>query len=1143
MSATDQFDDLCIALQEGRPLVLLLGQDSSRVSSNGDPAIDLAFRRLGHPIEQSPRFLSDLLGTDAVDDEFYDWFAEACMSQPDPDWIEPLAELPLNALFTSSINPAISRWFRIRGRDVTPILSNDDSPASPRDRRNLHATYLFGRAGERQTGESPPGNILELRRRGALHAQPLLSRIVETATPLGILLVDGVLCGRDWITADSLYGVLSAFGPRQVLWFGEPATTEQESELLRELSAPNGPIVFVRERLSVALKALELAHRIHLDRDAQFASAGTVRIRDQLLEIDPAMRLRVSTIASIVEDSWLAPLAPIGDEHGYDTFRRFHGQMEDAPRLLEGVRRGFAIERTVERTLYERVRQTLETAARRHEPILIHGQSASGKSVALANLALKIRREGTYPVLLASRSSRLPAVEELDDFCLRAEEAGAEATLVICDGNAPADRYSDLLRGFTSRGRRVVVVGSTYRILDDTSPEQPATARHFLEIPSSLDENEHSALISLFQKWTGEELRPAMSEYILPAVYHMLPEARPTLAAGLAQEARAAEDDIRSSGKFERSNELNNLGRLGHALVEAGVSFDPKALLEQKLDDFLGSMTDAATQLVNLVMVPGKLDCPVPVNLLMRTVGGSGDFVDIAKLLGTIDLFRWTKNDQDDVFIHPRLRIEAQMISARRLGTAHAEVEVVLRLLRNAIPGTFGSCERRFVLDLVHRLGPDGPFGRRYARRYLDLARALTELRARRGVLDPSLMLQEATLRRRLLRDSPDLEGHDAAAILDEAREIVEVALAEFDSYSSRGVRRACANLKVERAAIYGFRAVEQMRSGATAEEVWQYYVAARDSARSATFAVDSYFANDVSVWVPNDLLRDGQWSPDRIAELTADIWDGIERVDRIQLDPDQLDRFDERRANVAQTLGDRELEEEAIRALDLRGSGAGTLLRARSIGGMLSGSPDTAMANIPRAQAVVSMMHERYETIRQDARCLRYFLRAIWLVATRSYLFGGERLPLPRDDGNRREILEMLDALVGLEGGFGDPRDQYLRAVLLWRDRRENAAKDVWRTLAQETAFSDPRRVVKHHIWTDSNGKPVLFHGRIMNDGFRGRATVRVEEIRQDISLLHRDFPDIEFRRGAIVPGGFHIAFNFIGPIADPPRRVGDGR
>ena len=90
-------------------------------------------------------------------------------------------------------------------------------------------------------------------------------------------------------------------------------------------------------------------------------------------------------------------------------------------------------------------------------------------------------------------------------------------------------------------------------------------------------------------------------------------------------------------------------------------------------------------------------------------------------------------NDEDDVFVHPRLRVEAELISARRLGTSQAEAEVAFRLLASASPNSFGNCERRFVLDLVHRLGPDGPFGRRYASHYLDISRALSKMRLKRG--------------------------------------------------------------------------------------------------------------------------------------------------------------------------------------------------------------------------------------------------------------------------------------------------------------------------------------------------------------------------------------------------------------------------
>src|SRR5690606_15067732 len=95
---------------------------------------------------------------------------------------------------------------------------------------------------------------------------------------------------------------------------------------------------------------------------------------------------------------------------------------------------------------------------------------------------------------------------------------------------------------------------------------------------------------------------------------------------------------------------------------------------------------------------------------------------------------------------------------------------------------------------------------------------------------------------------------------------------------------------------------------------------------------------------------------------------------------------------------------------------------------------------------------------------------------------FGGERSPLPEREADLREILDVLDTLGGLEGALGDPRTQYLRAVIMWRLQRENAARDLWRSLSQETAFSDPRRVVRHHVWTEG-GRPRMFHGRVTTD------------------------------------------------------------
>lgn len=1123
-------------------MVLLLGQDAWSSGLQPDPVLEMASKRLGR--QQILQGFPQLLQGNLLPDDFYDWLAETYVHQPEPTWMESVSRLPLNAVFTSSIDPAIARALRINGRNVELVLSSLDNPAAPRNRRNLHLTYLFGRAGERSPNERPPRSAQELRRRTALHATSLLSRVVETTTPMGVLLIDGLNCGRDWLNVEALAGILSAFSPGQVYWFGGgPDMSPTEAEILQDLAAPQGPIVFVQERLAMALRSLELAHKIGITFPPTFALEGTVTIGERVLEIEPATRLKVSTAASIVEDTWVAPLPALGSDAEYGEFRRFHGQVEDGRRLVEGLRRGFAIERTFERELRDRVLEALSNAGRRQEPVLIHGQSGSGKSLALARLAYTIREDAKYPVLLASRAIRMPAVEELDEFCLQGEEAGAEATLVICDANMPASRYGDLLRGFVSRGRRVVIVGSAYRIVDDRGDEQQRDSRHLLEATAELDTAEADALSELVLAWTGVRLQTVGSSYLLPAIYRILPDVRPRLAAGLAQEARVAEDSLRARGRSKSTTPPKLAGSLSVALANAGL-VDPKAILDQKIDDFLGTMSDAASKAIDLVMVPGKLDCPVPLNLLIRAIGGSESLIDIAALFSGIDLFRWSLNDEDDVLVHPRLQIEAELITARRLGTAQAEAEVALGLLASASPSSYGGYERRFVLDFVHRLGPDGPFGRRYANHYLDIARALTDIRTKRGVKDPSLMLQEATLRRRVFRDAPEIPGVDPAAILEEARQIVDLALDEFGGDTSPGLRRACANLKVERAAIYGFRAVQRLKSGAELDEVWQYYKGARDSARSAVFAADSYFAIDVSVWVPSDLLRQAAWEDERRADLVADIWDGMERVDPSQLDPDQQEWFEERRVKVAQTLSDNVLEQDALAALERMGSRAGIFLQARSIGGPLWGAGKVTSDDLSKASNVISFMRARYATIRDDARCLRYFLRSLWLEATGSYLFGGERSPLPERDETLVEILSLLEILVNLEGALGDPRIQYLRAVVMWRLRREPAAREVWRSVSRETAFSDPRRVVRHLVWTESGGQPRLFHGRIKADELsRGRVRVEVDELRQEIELLQRDFPGLDLRRGADVSGGFHIAFNFIGPVADPPRRSGGGR
>lgn len=1137
---------LCNAISENHPLVLFLGQRASLNENNSDPVLLSALKR-------SERFNSDegegkgfesLLAKEPLDEDFYGWLAETYNKNLKPEEMSVVASLPLNAVFTTAIDPSLPRVFRINGRDVETILSKEDNPSFPRDRQNLHLTYIFGSAGEPQANEAPPLDKQQYMIRKAIHGGALLSRLVDTTTPLGVLLIDGFILGQDWLSEDDLYGILSVFGKSQVYWFNwQDEQIEHKFPLIYELSKTGGPIVPVKSRLATVLKKLELEHRIDLSPDQGFSSNNSLTIGENSMELSPSIRLKTSTAASIIDDTWLAPLNPIGPESEYLEFQRFHGHVETTKKIVEGIRRKFTFKRSFEAGLNERVCKALENAGRSHEIILIHGQSGSGKSLALARLAYEVRTTKKYPVLLAARASRLPAVDELDEFCLRAEEAGASATLLICDANTSVTRYRDLLRGFLSRGRKVVIVGSTYRIVDgheDTS----SNGLNLFEVTATLDPTELGELNILLGRVARTTFQVENSEYLLPAIYHLLPHVRPHLASGLAKEARVTEESLRVRGQKKGEGLPESKGQLAQALIDAGL-LNPKNLIEDKLEEFLGAMTDTASRAIDYVMVPGKLGCQVPVSLLMRAIGGNNNQVDVYSLFKGIDLFRWSRDDRDDIFVHPRLQVEAELLCARRLGTSQAEAKIAIDLIENSNPSSHESSERRFILDLVHKLGPDGRYGKRFASSYLDIARALTNMRVNRGVIDPSLMLQEATLRRRAFRDSTDELNVDSAAVLEEAIESVDTALEHFGDERSPGIRIMCARLKVERAAIYGFRAVQRLRDDAPQKEVWQYYEAARESARAAASTADTYFISDISVWIPNDLLRDGNWDFQERAELIADIWDGLEQVDTVQLDSDQYKQYEERRYKVGQTLKNNELKQDALNALEAQGSKAWLFLKAREIGGALTKYRDNLEpVGLEKAEKVVSFLNNYRVEIREDARCLRYSLKAFWCLFTNTYLFGQEKSPLPAKNQEKQNCLEIVELLRGIEGELGDPRMQYLQAVLLWVLSREESALEIWGELSQNTAYNDPRRVIRHHLWTAEDGKPRLFHGRVISEeSGRGRFKVRVDDIRQNVELLQRDFPTINLRRNAAIAGGFHIAFNFIGPIAEPLTRGGVGR
>jgi hypothetical protein len=1118
------------ALSDSDPLVLLLGQDDLKENASATAALHAILNHVGVEAAATSNW-RDIQRAMPLPETFFQWLAERYARTVPAKWVSNVVGLPWSAVFTSSFDQTLSSVFRSSSRQPQAVLTSDEAPPAARSLSRTPIYYLFGRAGNSDSRALAPCTQSQLRVRRTLHAVPMLNRIVDAATAVGLVVIDGYAPGADWLDVDSLLATIDRLPEQRVLWFGWTPDGKTFPEELLEL-VTEGKVLVEPLRLGAYLAQLEVSGRMSNLTPHRSGESGLISYAgDKRTIVPPELRIQVEAACVVVDDSWSGFQEPLGDDARYSAFVRFHGDVDGPRAMVEGIRRQFAITRDFEKTLNSLVLEGVDSHSRLRDPIVVHGQSATGKSVSLARLVINVRDELRAAVLYAT--ARLPQAFEVSEFCELAERSGALSTVLICDCNVPISRYRELLQSLRSRGRRVVVVGSSYRIVDQAR----SLPREFVEASSELSLRERSGLHELVRGFSGNEAPPNVgaNRSVLATLYRTLPSSRYRLASGLSSEARSVEQELRS-----RSTEIGDveLSPIAQQLISLGLAAQDTSKLEEGLLETVADADDSAGKLVDLAMAAGQLNCPIPINLLMRAVSNSqasSDLTKIARLFKGLDLFRWQESDTrgEDLLVSPRLTLEAELLCRRRLLGADAEAQQLLALIRAArSTWDYAGSERKFLIDLVQKMGPDGPMKSRYRSAYVEVARALTQLRTEGGIEDPRLALQESVLRRSAIRENA-VTGESISGLLEEARDAVQSAIDSQTKRGGRGSSRAKANLIVERATIFGFLAVHESKSQSNPEKVWSAYRAARTAAQAAIGTTDAYNPFDVALWTPADLLREGGLEDSKKLELHADMQSVLDRVDPETLPIDQRERFYSRLHALGGLLELPTLTELALRALDAEGSAAGVFLRSRQVG------PGYNKANVDNpdrgsASAAAAILEASWNTTVRDERCLRYLLSCQWISATGQWPLRGERRAIPATTETRRTVLRTIQALRDLGVSERDHGLVYLEAVLSWLGADENLAIRTWRELSRETEFSDSRRVVRRLILTDDSGRPQLFEGRVEAETEPGRFLVWAEPLNRRVQVLGRDFPGLELAYGRTIPR-FGIAFNYIGPIADP--------
>lgn len=521
------------------PAFLMLGQRYLALESGADPLL----REVSRKLQQDPPFSSYAAFLNAplpMDREAWlAWLDERCRRIAGPKWLELVAEYPWSGFFTTAIDSVWPKYMRQPWRELQPLFEEKFRPTDPRNRGVLHCTYLFGSVNRTEEGERPPVTRFEWSRRSQV-AVGLARRLPELVTPLGTLIIEGYSGSDDWLPPEQLMPILADFGPGQVHIFSADKELEQDPYVREVVST--GRVTLHYELLARSLADAATAGAIQLGQPTyRDYRSHQIDLGETTLAVPAQLWNRVSRTAIIIDDLVLADPPPLSADAIYAAFRNFLSTADGEPNW-SGFARGFAFRRGFEHELERIVDRRLETRGQNDEPIILHGPTGSGKTVALGALAYRMRRRKRCPVLYIDRRSQRPIPADIDVFCRWCEDADAAATLILWDGMIDPEEYAQVLRYLTSRGRQVVLVGTSYR--------QSAEGKNLVPAPGELTPEERGRFIEFLERVEPslKDLAPILSKFsdgtFLVALYRLLPPTRSAVRQGVSREMEFVEAEL-----------------------------------------------------------------------------------------------------------------------------------------------------------------------------------------------------------------------------------------------------------------------------------------------------------------------------------------------------------------------------------------------------------------------------------------------------------------------------------------------------------------------------------------------------------------------------------------------------------------------
>lgn len=729
-----------------------------------------------------------------------------------------------NSIVTTNCDMTLAASLGNDRRSVRDIMSKDDMKANLMDRKNLHVIRLFGE-------NYPKTDIDELDAEDVTdQAVEMLARVAEIIKRNGILLIEDFEepCFTHKELRKALRGLFS--NQKQVYIFNcknkDQYLTALENQGIAVL-IENGINDFFEEFLqseeSFEHQSTDRFIQIYIEADKK--SIPTFVEKRQLLETE--------SFATLINVGLLNEIK-IPKNMYKDYFYMFLKNSVREPQWY-GYAYGFNLHRNYEDRLYRKVKKGLENVGKpNNKPLLVVGQTGTGKSISLAAVAYKIFNEKKYPVVYINdpdinfyssveykqkgiNKKGSPAFNALDALLERLENLGAKATFLVWDTSSYStgrEKCYRLYQALLARGRKIYLLSTAYELsndanevyIDENHVEESVMNKKFVEcqatVEISTEVDQLKEILSKKCNMSEQNVKSIIDYYAessknyLSMLYQAFDILRGNLSKGVFKEASAnlqGLDKILEEG-IRESSFVNNvfafaLKKIESDLVKAGIGVG----IDDATSEEKRKIEIAKDEFIKCIAVCSQFKLKMPYDFALRILGTYNE--QIIRTLTQSTFFVITQDYHENYVISLRTPLEASMYISAKNMTPLDEVECIVKMLElmNSSGGYGQQQEVRLCEKVIRIIGPNNAENRnKYKRGYEEVIDALKKLREERNIWEPILVSQEITYLREYYGWNEALEISSRIKKLEEAVSIADEVLNKIEYFGiSMGTRNA----------------------------------------------------------------------------------------------------------------------------------------------------------------------------------------------------------------------------------------------------------------------------------------------------------------------------------------------------------------